>query len=77
MLMQKSAEAIVGAGIGRRAEHERTRVGCGFSMKSNKAQARRQDGGQAEKSRRNPEGVALRAKRKRRATCGRMRSPEG
>ena len=64
MLMQKSAEAIVGAGIGRRAEHEGTRVGGGFSMKSKKAEARRQDGAQAEESGRNPEGVALRAEAK-------------
>ena len=64
MLMQKSAEAIVGAGIGRRAEHEGTRVGGGFSMKSKKAEARRQDGAQAKESGRNPEGVALRAEAK-------------
>lgn len=38
--VQKSAEAIVGAGTDRRAEHERTRVGSGISMKSIKAEAR-------------------------------------
>ena len=30
MPLQKSAEAIVGADTGRRAEHERTRVGDGI-----------------------------------------------
>lgn len=59
MLLQKSAEAIVGAGIGRRAEHERTRVGGGFLTKSKKAEARWQDGAQAEESGRNLEEVAL------------------
>lgn len=57
---QKSAEAIVGAGTGRRAEHEGTRVGGGISMTLLKAEARRQDGAQAEGSGRNSEGAAVR-----------------
>ena len=61
MPVQKSAEAIVGADMGRRAEHERTRVGDGITMKSKKAEARRQGGVQADESGRNPEGTAMRA----------------
>jgi len=48
MFMQKSAEAIVGAGIGQRAEHAGTRVGDGFSMILMNAQACRQGGALAE-----------------------------
>jgi RNA-directed DNA polymerase len=59
--MQKSAEAIVGAGTGQRAEQERTRVGGGISMKPEKAEAHRQGGVQAEPSRQKLEGTAMRA----------------
>jgi RNA-directed DNA polymerase len=61
MRVRKSAEAIVGAGTDRRAEHGRTRVGGQFSMKPAKAEVRRRDGAQAEASGRNPERAALRA----------------
>lgn len=39
MPVQKSAEAIVGASMGRRAEHEATRLGRQTSMQDNEAQA--------------------------------------
>jgi RNA-directed DNA polymerase len=61
MPMQKSAEAIRGAGTGQRGEQERTRVGGGISMKPQKAEAHRQGGVQAEPSRQNLEGIAMRA----------------
>jgi RNA-directed DNA polymerase len=61
MPVGKSAEAIVGAGTGRRAEHEGTRVGGDISMKSMKAEACRQGGAQPEEFGRNPEGAGLRA----------------
>lgn len=59
MPVRKSAEAIVGASMDRRAEHGRTRVGDELSMRSMKAEARRQDGAQAAGSGRNPERAAL------------------
>ena len=61
MLVRKSAEAIVGASMGRRAEHERTRVGGEIWMKPEKAEARRPEGARAEKSGRNLESAVLRA----------------
>ena len=61
MRVRKSAEAIVGAGTDRRAERGRTRVGGQFSMKPVKAEARRQDGAQAEGTGRYPASVAVRA----------------
>ena len=60
MRVRKSAEAIVAAGMGRRAEHGRTRVGERFSMKPLKTEAHRPDGTQAEESRRYLEGAGLR-----------------
>jgi RNA-directed DNA polymerase len=54
MPMQKSAEAIVGAGRGRRAEHGRTQVGVGVSMKLKKAETRRKGGACTEGTGRNP-----------------------
>jgi RNA-directed DNA polymerase len=60
MPVQKSAETIVGARMGRRVEHERTQVGDGITMKSTKTEARRQDGAQAEESRRNLDKTAVR-----------------
>lgn len=61
MRVRKSAEAIVGAGSGRRAEHGRTRVGDQTSMKSKKAEARRGCGAQTLQPRAEPGGAALRA----------------
>ena len=60
MRVGKSAEAIVAAGLGRRAEHGRTRVGERDSMKPMKTEARRSEGAQAEDSGRYPEGAELR-----------------
>ena len=60
MRVRKSAEAIVAAGMGRRAEHGRTRVGERFSMKPMKTEAHRPDGAQAAESGRYPEGAGLR-----------------
>ena len=60
MRVGKSAEAIVAAGVGRRAEHGRTRVGERYSMKPMKTEARRSEGAQAEDSGRYPEGAGLR-----------------
>ena len=60
MRVRKSAEAIVAAGTGRRAEHGRTRVGERISMKPIKTEAHRQDGAQAEESGQYPEGAGLR-----------------
>ena len=60
MRVGKSAEAIVAAGLGRRAEHGRTRVGERYSMKPMKTEARRSEGAQAEDSGRYPEGAGLR-----------------
>lgn len=60
MRVRKSAEAIVAAGTGRRAEHGRTRVGERFSMKPSKTEAHRSDGVQTEESGRNLEGAGLR-----------------
>lgn len=61
MRVRKSAEAIVAAGMWRRAEHEGTRVGGAISMKLVKAEARCNGGAQTEESRRNLEGAAWRA----------------
>ena len=60
MRVRKSAEAIVAAGMGRRAEHGRTRVGERFPMKPMKTEAHRSDGAQAAESGRYPEGAGLR-----------------
>lgn len=60
MPMQKSAEAIVGASLGRRAEHERTRVGGGISMTLLKTEACRTGGAPVEDSGRNSEGATAR-----------------
>ena len=60
MRVRKSAEAIVAAGMGRRAEHGRTRVGERFSMKPVKTEAHRPDRAQAAESGRYPEGAGLR-----------------
>ncbi len=60
MRVGKSAEAIVAAGVGRRAEHGRTRVGKRFSMKPMKTEAHRTDGAQAAEPGRYPEGAGLR-----------------
>ncbi len=61
MSVQKSAEAIVGAGTDRRAERERARVGGGISMKSTKAQARPRGGAQAEEAGQYPASAVMRA----------------
>lgn len=60
MRVRKSAEAIVAAGLGRRAERGRTRVGERFSMKSTKAEARGVRGAQSAVSGRNPERAVRR-----------------
>ena len=60
MRVRKSAEAVVGAGMDRRAERGRTRVGDQTSMTSISAEVRRQDGAQAAGSGRNPERAARR-----------------
>jgi hypothetical protein len=79
MLVRKSAEAIVGAGMDRRVEHGRTRVGGQLSMKPAKAEAHWEGGAQAEVSGRNLERAAVRAEvesamdlRTRAESCGRM-----
>jgi len=59
MRVRKSAEAIVAAGTGRRAERGRTRVGERFLIKPTKTEAHRADGAQAEDSGRYPEGAGL------------------
>lgn len=61
MRVRKSAEAIVAAGLGRRAERGRTRVGERFSMKSTKAEARGLRGARSAGSGRNPERAVRRA----------------
>jgi RNA-directed DNA polymerase len=60
MLVQKSAEAIVGAGTDRRAERGRTRVGGGISMKLMKTQARPGGGAHTEEAGRYPASAVLR-----------------
>ena len=60
MRVRKSAEAVVAAGMERRAEHGRTRVGERFSMKPMKTEAHRPDGAQAAEPGRYPEGAELR-----------------
>lgn len=60
MRVRKSAEAIVAAGMERRAEPGRTRVGERFSMKPMKTEAHRPDGAQAAEPGRYPEGAELR-----------------
>ena len=64
MLVRKSAEAIVGAGMNRRVEHGKTRVGGQLSMKPAKAEAHCEGGAQAEVSGRNPERAAVSAEPK-------------
>lgn len=60
MRVRKSAEAIVAAVMGRRAEQGRTRVGERCSMKPMKTEARRVEGAQVAESGRYPEGAGLR-----------------
>lgn len=60
MLVQKSAEAIVGAGTDRRAELGRTRVGDGISMTLMKTQARPGGGAHTEEAGRYPASAVLR-----------------
>ena len=60
MRVRKSAEAVVAAGMERRAEHGRTRVGERFSMKPMKTEAHRPEGAQAAESGRYLEGTVLR-----------------